>query len=146
MTAAKLSFFALSGALFAAAIGACGGRVIVDGIAGDGGAGGLGGAVVAAHSGATTGSSTLSGPGCNFPTPVGNLQSCSTAESTGTTLPASCATSWCDQVNNQFFANCTGLTCVCSFHPATGDESFGCTCSLPGSCDTVKTTCCPFPF
>ena len=54
----KLPFFALSSALLAAAIGACGGRVIVDGMAADEGAG----AGTPAYNAVNTGSSILSGP------------------------------------------------------------------------------------
>lgn len=139
----KLPFFALSSALLAAAIGACGGRVIVDGM----GAGGAGaGAGTPAYNAVNTGSSILSGPSCNFPVPVGTPENCSATASTGTTMAASCVVAKCDKVHNQFVSNCTGQTCICSFNPATGDESFGCTCSLSGSCDLVKEDCCPFQF
>src|ERR1700760_2737979 len=119
MRRAALSLLALVSGLAIASIGACGGRVIVDGKAGEGGAGGLSGAGGLDGSGGTqplpsgVGASTFSGPGCSFPAPVGDTVNCGAMASAGPGMLPSCAVQTCDDGNNKFLANCTGDMCVC---------------------------------
>lgn len=133
MRHATLSLLALAGGLLVTSMGACGGRVIVDGKAGEGGAGGMP-------------STTFSGPACSFPAPIGATLNCSASAASGPGGPATCTVATCDGANNQFVASCTGESCTCSYSPAKGGESFGCNCLRKGSCGDGGRDCCPFHF
>jgi hypothetical protein len=152
MRDATLSFLAFVSGLLIVSIGACGGKVIVDGTPGEGGAGGIGGVGSVGSVGGmpsttpSSGSGTLSGPGCHFPAPIGSVQNCNAMASAGPGNPISCAVATCDDDHNQFVASCTGETCICSYSPAKGGESFGCSCLRKGSCEGGERDCCPFHF
>jgi hypothetical protein len=130
----------LGAGTMALTIGACGGKVVVDGAASNtGGAGGTG-----------TGGTTTSGnpQACGdlvIPSPVA-LTPCgvnSTAGSSGGMTK--CETDFCDANGNIFGAVCTGPACACTLNGETK-----CTCAANGVTDFCSTTACcpwlPIPF
>ena len=133
-----LYLITFAGGLNAALVGGCGGKVIVDGMAGEGGKAGQGSSnsyVVGIGSGPTR---------CELPAPVGAVTLCGGGTSTtGSTSSDFCNVKLCDQSLNIYEAHCTDNICDCSFTSADGIQNLGCTCTLPSTC-AINIPCCGF--
>jgi hypothetical protein len=131
----------LAAAALLPALAACGGNVVVDAAAtSTGGAGGTLG---------TGGSSIDAGPppppACDpFPAPVGALFDCGGgAAGSGAGMPFACSTHRCDNLKNQYLADCVGTACQCTYIPSDGTATLGCSCTLDSSCEVNGHDCCP---
>jgi hypothetical protein len=119
----------------------CGGRVIVDGFPGEGGAGtGQAQGGEGAYGQGTTGQNGGGGI-CGSMTYPGFITFCGGSASAGTGTPVSCTTSLCDAPGNQYEANCQSNTCVCLINGIAQ-----CSCALNGAGDFCGGTppCCPW--
>lgn len=139
----------LAAVMWAAAMGmaahvGCGGRVIVDGLPGEGGAGqgqGGSGAITVGPTTVGQGSGGANGPGCGFSPGTVALTNCGGSAVGATGGMLSCQTSLCDPAGNKFDALCQANTCVCQINGITK-----CSCSLqgPGNFCAGTTPCCPW--
>jgi hypothetical protein len=127
---------------------ACGGKAVIDpdttggghpgsggqpgagGMPGTGGTPGIGGAGLSAVGGST--------PTCGTPPPVGNLEGCSGAVTTGTGM-FECASFACDDGGNTWTTSCNDTGCTCAYNDAV-------VCNCGGGSSSCATSCCPFPF
>lgn len=122
-----------------AAIGACGGKVVVDegdNVNNTGGLGGAGGGLGGA--GGDIGASfCFTDP----PNPA-SLSFCGGSVGAGGSTGQQCENDWCDEHGNTWTALCGATTCQCMFNGMTQ-----CTCALdgPGNFCVGTPTCCPLP-
>jgi hypothetical protein len=118
----------------------CGGRVIVDGFQGEGGAGqgpgGNNGQGPGGNNG--QGGNTLA---CGDSPIPSSLTFCGASAAASTGGPTTCETTLCDPPGNSFDALCQATTCVCKINSIVK-----CTCSLDGPGDFCAGTspCCPW--
>jgi hypothetical protein len=140
MITRTLYLVTLTGSLMASLAFGCGGKVIVDGTANEGGQGGEG--TSSSTSGITSNVSS-GGATCSFPSPVGAFRLCGSMATSGPGGPPTCFSQLCDKAGNIYAADCTDKSCVCSVTSEDRTKQSSCSCTLAATCSNSP-PCCPF--